>query len=149
MLGKLKSIVNKLRNEILQFLPFKALMIRVEGAGASDPTIQLEYNVGSVVRTGAGVYRLTLKQATFYGIPLLDNSVSTLNYSIAPNVNTDAYYVSLSPISSTEADIEVFEIAQGAGNKLQYIPYDIIAGDTVSGSLMLNSDIDGQRLPPE
>ena len=52
MLGKLKSIVNKLRNEILQFLPFKALMVRIEGAGASDPIIQLEYNVDSVVRTG-------------------------------------------------------------------------------------------------
>lgn len=149
MLGKLKSIINKLRNEVIQFLPLKGLMIRVEGNGLGNPIIQLEYNVSSVARTGVGVYRLTISQETFYGIPVIPNSVATLTYDIAPNVNTDAYYVALNVISTTVIDVQVFEAAQGAGNKIQYNPYDILAGDTISGSLLFNSGIREQRLPPE
>lgn len=147
MLGKIKSMVTALRAEIIQFLPLKGMAIRVTGNDTSNPSIISSYNVDSVTRTGVGVYRLVLTQETFFGIGILANAVSTINYSIEPSLNSDLFSVQIDVVSLTEFDIKVYEVAQGTGNRLDISPYDIQVTDTISGSFLLN--INDGRLPPE
>jgi len=67
VIGKLKVMIIRLRNQLISYLPLKGLMLRIEGAGASDPVIKVNYNVLTVVRTGVGIYVITPVQITFFG----------------------------------------------------------------------------------
>lgn len=146
MLGKLKSMISRLRDDLIDYAPIKGLMLAIEGNGASDPTIITGYNIDAVTRTGVGVYEVTLVQNTFYGIAIGDVSVSAIGYTIAPTVTTELYAVSVVSTGALTFDIEVSEVTQGTGNKLDIAPYDIVSGDSVSAALYMN--LGGGELPP-
>jgi len=136
--GKLHSMLENLRRKVIGTTMIKGAMLRLEGNGLSDPTIITAYNIESLGRTSVGVYRGVIQQSTFQGVELISTGIPTLLEVIAPSINTDAFYVRLAPVTGTDFDIEVFEVAQGLGNKIQYTPYDIIAGDIIVASLQLN-----------
>lgn len=138
MLGKFKSLINRNETESINRFPSKAFFAQIEGAGGSDPTVTKDYNSASVVRQGAGIYRATLTQETFEGINLIDNSLPFLSWNIAATGTTDVYQCNISAVSSTQFDINVFEITQGGGSDLVATAYDIIAGDLVNIGLFLN-----------
>ena len=139
MLGKVKSLVSKLRRDVINNVPIKGVMGRIEGNGLSDPTIITSYNLASVVRTGVGVYRATLQQDTMYGIDLLDTGVYAESHSITSDPNTDLHIVRLVPVSSTEVDIEVYAVEQGLGIRIDITPYDFDVGDSISVGLYINA----------
>jgi hypothetical protein len=144
--GKIKSYITKLINNIYNFMPFKAVMLRFEGNGASDPTIEVQYNVTSLVRTGIGAYRITITKPTFLGVSVSNFTVSSITHSVAPSVNSDFFTSEAISVSSTIFDVQVSEVSQGAGNRLDILPYDIIAGDRVHVMLLMSL---GNRLPGE
>lgn len=146
MIGKLKSMISKLRGEVLSFVPVKAMMLKFEGNGASNPTIDTQYNVASVTRSGVGVYAGTLTQGTFFGEDIFAESIFTSSFVIAPSLTSDMFIVSFVATGALTFDVSVLEVVQGAGNRLDFNPYDILAGDFISASLYLNLG-DGS-LPP-
>ena len=144
--GKIKSYITKLINNIYNFMPFKAAMLRFEGNGASDPTIEVQYNITSLVRTGTGVYRITITRPTFLGVSVSNFTVASITHSIAPSVNSDFFTSEAITVSSTIFDVQVSEVSQGTGNRLDILPYDIVAGDRVHIMLLMSL---GNSLPGE
>jgi hypothetical protein len=147
MLGKLRSMINLVRLDVTNFTPLKGMLLAITGAGASNPTIDTKYNVTTVVRTGVGVYRVTAIQGTVFGESLTGNSIILVSHSIQPSAVSEAHFAQLVAVSNTEFDIEVTEMTVGGGNKLEVNPYDIIAGDGVDVSVLINLGIG--KLPPE
>jgi hypothetical protein len=147
--GKLKSMISGLRSSIISSVLLKGSTLRMEGNGASDPTLANTYNAASVIRQGVGVYRVQVKQITFYGVNILDRGTPALSYIITGDPTTDLHSITFQPGSgaANEFDIEVLAIEQGTGNRLDIVPYDLIAGDFVYFSLEVNAG-DGD-LPPE
>lgn len=146
MLGKLKSAISALRDDVVQNFPLKGAMVRIVGNGVGNPTISNTYNIASVVRTGVGVYRGTMTQGSFYGVDLLTNGVFTSGFTIVASANTDNFLVNFTTVSPGIFDCKVYEISQGAGIRLTITPYDILATDTISCALLLN--VNRGRLPP-
>ena len=147
MIGKLKSVIEKLRDDIISFVPLKGMMLSIEGAGASDPTIKTSYNVTSAARTAIGVYQITLKQSTFFGVLIGSKGVPTLSFDIAPSATSDFFTVEIVEVFSNIFELKVFEVAQGTGNRLDITPYDILVNDNINTTILLN--VGNGRLPPE
>ena len=147
MLGKLKSMINILTNEVINFTALKGAMLNIEGAGAGNPVINDSYNVTSVTRTGVGVYNVVPIQNTFYGLDIFTNSTRAANGVIAPTAASDAHFVELKTGVGSTFDIVITEMVQGVGNRIDFNPYDIIAGDNVTVSVLVNSGL-GQLPPP-
>jgi len=132
-IGKIKAMVTELRNDILNYMPIKGVMLKIGGNGiAANPSIIVAYNIASVVRTGIGVYRITLNQSTALGTSILSNGVSSIDFIIAPTVTSELYSAEIVNISTLIFDLITKEGVVGGGNKLEFNPYDIIPGDTVS-----------------
>jgi len=147
MLGKLKSMIIDLRRRIFDFVPLKGMMLSFEGAGASDPAIITSHNVVSITRTGVGVYNVVLKQITVFGVSIISIGIPTVSFNIATTLVSEAHFVSIKDGAGNSFNIFVTEMTVGGGNKLEVNPYDIIAGDEIRASILLNSG--SGELPPE
>lgn len=146
MIGKIKSMLTAFARDTLNFHPVKGMMIRFEGAGASNPTINTQYNVLTLTREGIGDYKLTPERGTAYGKPLGDVSVLTTGFTIAASIVSEAHFLTVVPDGADAFDILVTEMTVGVGNKLEVNPYDILSGDFVSINIFLNVGT-GQLLP--
>ena len=141
-------MISNLRGDVKDFSVFKGLLLSISGnIATSDPVVNVEYNIASVVRTGIGVYRITAKQDTIFGLLVGANSIVTISHTIQPSAASEAHFVRLVKVSSITFDIEVTEMTVGAGNKLEVNPYDIIAGDGVDTAFLLHLGLG--KLPPE
>ncbi len=138
-------MVSQLRLDVIAYLPLKAVMLNIEGAGGANPIIEANYNIDTVVRTGVGVYRITILQATMFGVSIENNGVPNIGNAIQASLSSDAHDIKILTISPTEFDLIVTEIIQGSGNKLEFQPYDIIAGDDVGLTILLTIR---NELPP-
>ena len=106
------------------------------------------FNLASLTRNGAGVYDGVISQQTFYGVNVLDKANPAISYSIAVTAATEAFHVEYTKTGATTFTIEVFEWIQGAGSKIDLVPYDPdTAGDLVYVT-MLTDLSDGQLPPP-
>jgi len=144
--GKLKSMITNLEKDVLEFTALKGMMLTFTGNGAANPTIVTEYNIASLTRTGVGAYRATLKQGTIYGIDISSIAVLTHGSSIVASAGSDFFSVDGKFATPSDFDITVNEVIQGAGTRLTKQPYDVIASDTVSFSLLVNAG-GGELLP--
>jgi len=132
-IGKVKAMITELRNDVFNYIPIKGAMLKIGGNGiAANPSIIVSYNVASVARTGVGVYRITLNQSTVLGASILSNGVSSIDFIIAPTITSELFSAELVNISALVFDLITKEGVVAGGNKLEFNPYDIIPGDTVS-----------------
>jgi len=145
VIGKLKSMIRRLRGDIISYAPIKGIMLRFEGNGTGNPTILVNYNVASVTRVGVGLYQAVPLQTTMYGQNIVDNSTTTQGFFIQPTAVSEAHFVSVTA-SGANFNINVTELTVGGGNKLEVNPYDIIAGDRISINVFVNAG-DGDILP--
>ena len=147
MLGKLKSLITRFKRDVIEFSPLKGFLLSIEGNGANDPIIITGYNISTVVRTGVGVYRITVSQATMFGQPIGVNSAIINSHTIQPSIVSEAHFVTLVSVSAGVFDIEATEMTVGAGSKLEIAPYDIVSGDGIAIVAFLNLGFG--ELPPE
>ena len=147
--GKLKSMINRLRRSVVDSVLLKGVTLNIEGDGVNDPILTNDYNVVSVVRQSTGLYRVQVKQTTFYGVNIFDRGIPNLQLVITSDIATDMHTANflVSGGAANEFDIEVLSIEQGAGNRLDILPFDIETGDFIYMSLEVNAG-DGD-LPPE
>ena len=146
MLGKVRAMINKLQSVLVNTVWFKGFGVSFEGQGAVSPIVGNSYNVGSVVRTGVGVYTVTPTQATFFGVNVIEKSFPTISYAISPSAETALFIVGIVG-SGGDALITVKAAVQGAGNQIDVLPYDLVAGDFISATLLLT--VGTGELPPQ
>ena len=142
-----------LRNSIdldayLQLTPIKVAHLAFTGRSTNGPaTIEYQFNIATLNRTAVGVYEGTLTQNTFYGVDVLDTANPFTDYSLTPNLTTEAFHVDIEITGTGSFTISVFEWVQGAGNKIELVPYDpITAGDLIFVTAL--ADASGGELPP-
>ena len=126
--------LNLLRETLIQALPWKAVFVKVTGAGLADPPIINRYNVTSVTRLGVGLYQATVQSVTILGEPLTDSVYVTGDVAVLPinrPADTEVFIVELidlDPVGLT-FDMQVLGFHSPANAKLELVPYDILAGD--------------------
>ncbi len=145
-IAKLKSMINLVDENIINTTFLKGFAFRLEGQGVSNPLVTVGYNIRSVIRTGKGVYRVTLTQDTFFGFDVIDNALVSNSWNIINDAASDGHFVTLTDVSPGVADITVVNIEQGTGNRIDFNPYDLVAGDFVDIAGMLN--VGSGELPP-
>lgn len=146
MLGKLKSMIASLRDSVINITFLKGLTSRIEGQGVGQPIVTNDYNIESIVRTGVGVYEYTPKQTTFFGGNIVDRGLPSVSLSISSNPATDLHeYTLVAGVGIVT--ISVTAIEQGAGNRLDFLPYDLEAGDYLYLAYLVNAGLG--KLPPE
>lgn len=138
MLGKLKAMITAAQLADSSVYPVKGCMLRFQGAGAANPSVLTSYNC-SVARNAAGVYRVTLAASTAFGVSISTHGVKTLSHLIAPIAATDLFDAQVTIVSATVFDIKTYSIIQGAGTTLTRAAYDIIAGDFIDFSILVNA----------
>lgn len=144
-----KSLKTSLASEFyFQLTPVKAVHFAFEGRSTNGAaTMPYEFNVATLERTAVGVYEGTVKQATFYGIDIFLKANPFVSYSLTNTITTEAFHVDFTPDGLGGFTIEVFEWIQGAGNKIELVPYDPVqAGDLIFCTVL--SDIGNGELPP-
>ena len=146
MLGKVRAMINKLQSMLVNTVWFKGFGVSFQGQGVADPLISNGYNVESITRTGVGVYTVTPTQSTFFGVSIIENSFPTISYAISPSAETSLFIVGIIG-SGGDATITVKAAIQGAGNQIDVVPYDLVAGDFISATLLLT--VGTGELPPQ
>jgi len=119
--------------------PTRGMIVTLKGAGASTPTVITGFNVSNVVRISMGVYQVTLTQSTISGTNIEDISTVTTGHIIAPNLNSDLFYVRATFILPGLVNVEVFEVVQGTGTRIDMSAYDLQIGDTLSVNVLSNT----------
>lgn len=137
---------NKL-NLIESVVPVKGAMLAFTVDGLNEPNVLLKFNIKTnSSRISAGLYEFEIEQLTFKSVDILENSITTLSWVIAPSAVSESYNVAfVSTATPGKFRIQVTVIEQGVGNKLTIVPYDLVIGDKVSLSALLN--IPGTVLP--
>ena len=126
--------LNLLRETMINALSWKAVFVKVTGAGLGDPPIIDSYNVTSVTRLGVGLYQATISSTTILGESLQDKVYVTGDVAVLPinrPVDTEVFtvdLVDLDPVGFT-FDMQVFGFFSPANQKLELVPYDIQLGD--------------------
>lgn len=118
--------------------PTAGCMFRISGNGASNPTIISSYNVTSITRTGAGTYRVTLKQSTVYGVGITSLGVLSAFWKIVPTGSTDSFEVTGTVISATQVDIEVYALTV-SGSKIVRTLYDFVSTDFIHVNALVSA----------
>ncbi len=115
----------------LQFAFIKAMRLLATGNGASNPTIDSQYNVATIARTAAGTYRITLTQNIFWGIALTeDNSMLIPAVKLPSSANAQVQYLYF--VSAGVYDLFVYELSpSGPQGSIIPVLYDLEAGDTM------------------
>jgi hypothetical protein len=138
MLGKVMASIAAFVARGNSVYPVKGAMIRFQGAGGANPTTITSYNC-TVVRNAAGVYRVTVTNSSMLSLALQTDGIKSVHSLIAPTANTAFFDVQVTVVSATQFDIKTYEITQGAGTTLARAAYDIIAGDFIDFSILLNA----------
>lgn len=144
-----KSLRNSVDVELyLELTPVKAVHFAFEGRNTNGPaTMPYSFNVATLERTGVGVYEGTVIQQTFYGVGIFDTANPFISYSFTNTITTEAFHVDFTATRSGGFTIEVYEWVQGAGSKIELVPYDPVqAGDLVFCTVL--SDLGNGQLPP-
>lgn len=144
-----KSLRNSVDVELyLELTPVKAVHFAFEGRNTNGPaTMPYSFNVATLERTGVGVYEGTVSQQTFYGVDIFDTANPFISYSFTNTITTEAFHVDFTATGSGGFTIEVYEWVQGAGSKIELVPYDPVqAGDLVFCTVL--SDLGNGQLPP-
>jgi hypothetical protein len=152
--NRARSIINKkeldsLAEDILNtfsFFPVKACSFLVDGNGVSNPVVQHSYNVSSIVRSGVGIYTVTLLQGTINGQSIQSRHTYTIEHLINPSASSDQYRVEVSSFVGSTLVLSVYAVTVGAGTRLEYTPYDLQVGDSVTFNILMNSG--SGLLPP-
>lgn len=144
-----KSLRNSVDVELyLNLTPVKAVHFAFEGRSTNGAaTMPYSFNVATLNRTAVGVYEGTVSQDTFYGVNVFDKANPFVSYSFTNTIITEAFHIDFTATGSGGFTIEVFEWVQGAGNKIELVPYDPIqAGDLVFCTVL--TDLGNGQLPP-
>ena len=144
-----KSLQTSLSNEVFRLLtPVKAIHFAFPGASVNGAiTPDYEFNVATLTRSAVGVYDGTVSQTTFYGVDIMAKANAFVSYSFTPTVTTEAFHIDFTDNGSGSFTIEIYEWVQGAGNKIDLVPYDpVTAGDLVYCTVL--TDIGNGELPP-
>ena len=145
-----KSIFSNISRELfLQVGVVKSVYFQFTGRSTNGPaTVFNDFNLASLDRTAVGVYEGVATQSTFFGIDVFSTANPFLQYDFSPVAATEAFHIDFtaSPTSG-EFTINVYQWIQGAGNKIDLVPYDPIElDDKVFVSVF--ADISGGILPP-
>lgn len=141
-LAKVRARLVQSVRDYKSWLPAKTVLLRIEGAGAGNPTVTNDYNVASVTRTGAGIYEVTVSQPTYFTVNALANSVFAHSSIIDPL--TSSYQVETVVTGTSTFEIRVYELTV-SGAAVQRGAYDILAGDFVDVQALFSIN---DNLPP-
>lgn len=122
-------------NVLNNFSWFRPYAMAFEGRSTNGPvTFSLNYNIASGSRVGVGEYEFTLDTITYDSEDLLDTTQAVTSHLIADSVTSEAYYVSVDIIDASLGtfSVSISAVAQGAGSKLAYTPYDPLSTDLVN-----------------
>lgn len=141
-LAKIRARLTQSVRDYKAWLPAKGVLLTIEGQGAGNPILTNPYNVASVVRTGVGVYQVTISQETYFTRNVLTNSIITTSSIIAPL--TTSYDMRTVVTGANTFEIRVYQLAV-LGALVARNPFDLLAGDflSVNGVFSINS-----TLPP-
>lgn len=139
------SDISDLNTNIFEWFPVKACAFSIDGDGANDPTINHSYNVTSIVRTGTGVYDVTLTQSTVNGTDIADRATYAIAWKIADSGNTELFRVEVDSFAGSTLTINVYEVTANVAD-LEYTAYDFIAGDNITLTVLMNAGTGA--LPP-
>lgn len=137
MLGKVLASIADLSRRMRATTPALGMLLRITGNGAANPTVVSSYNVASAVRTGVGVYRITLSQSAISGKSITGLGAIALTWSIAPTA-TAAFSVVPTVISATVIDLEVYSLGVSGAN-ITRTAYDIIASSTIHATVPVSA----------
>ncbi|MFV2055128.1 MAG: hypothetical protein ACC707_01620 [Thiohalomonadales bacterium] len=120
-------------NRLLDISALKGLVFKFKGAGAVDPTIVTSFNLASLTRVSVGVYRATYSQKILNGVDVTKDSLHHAGYVFGDN-NDHAIEI-ISTVAGS------FDIRVWQTNSTK-VAYDLVGGDEVSISILLNRSSD-------
>lgn len=141
-LSKIRSRVVQSVRDYKAWLPAKGVLLRIEGAGGSNPLLTNDYNVSSVTRAAPGVYEVTVSQASYFTQNMLGNSVFAHSKIIAPLTSSFDIEAVVTGVDTFE--IRVYEMVV-VGASVQRGAYDLLAGDFVDCQALYSIN---STLPP-
>lgn len=104
--------------------PICGFTLKLTGAGSSNPSLSNAFNISTVVRLGAGSYRITLAESTKAGKSVLANAM--LNEK--SNISGDTFVKTrFAVVDSTKLDLTVFSLS----NTFTAVAYDLTSADTI------------------
>jgi len=133
-------------NDLFEFFPVKACSFLIAGNGVLNPVIQHSYNVNGIVRSGVGIYTVTLTQGTINGQSIQSRHTYAIEHLISPSASTDQFRVQVTSFAGTTLVLSVHEVTVGGGSSLVYTPYDLQIGDSVTFNILMNAG--SGLLPP-
>jgi len=128
----IKTELDLIRERVVNAVPWKAFYLKVFGNGASDPTVENEFNIDTVTRVGAGLYRVTLTVAVIGTTEVLAEVYPSFQVAVAvPIIDTEYYVAELMNINSPAGifDIQVWGFFVPNNGKLTLVEYDLLAAD--------------------
>lgn len=144
-----KSLLSSLNlDTFLQIGTVKSAYFQFTGRNTNGPATFLnDFNLDFLNRTAVGVYEGKAKQATFYGQNVFDTANPSISYDFTVTASTEAYHVDFTASTTGDFTISIYEWVQGAGNKIELVPYDPIqAGDLVFVTVLC--DLGNGMIPP-
>lgn len=141
-LAKIRARLTQSVRDYKAWLPAKGVLLRIEGAGASNPVVTNDYNVASVTRTAPGVYEVTVSQADYFTQNMLSNSVFAHSKIIDPL--TSSFDVETVVTGADTFEIRVYEMVV-VGASVQRGAYDLLAGDFIDCQALYSIN---STLPP-
>lgn len=141
-LAKIRARVVQSVRDYKAWLPAKGVMLRIEGAGAGNPTVTNDYNVSTVTRTAPGIYQVTVSQADYFTQNMLSNSVFAHSKIIDPL--TSSFDVETVVTGADTFEIRVYEMIVMLTNVTRSA-FDLQAGDFVDVQALFSIN---STLPP-
>lgn len=139
---ELSEAVEESFDRILEIAWLKAFALSFTGRNTNGlVTMSQDYNIATGNRVAIGIYEFTLIQTSFSGSNILDNITGATSHTFTPNVTTELFAVDIQTagLASDTFRILIYEVVQGAGNKLDILPYDpVTVGDLALISGLLN-----------
>lgn len=102
--------------------------------GSNNLVYTSAYNINDLAssRTGVGVYRFTLAQATYFTENVITNSTVSVDTLIAPTATSETFVVELVEAGTDTFDIKVYEVVLNVSNILVKQAYDLLPGDIIN-----------------
>lgn len=141
-LAKIRARVVQSVRDYKAWLPAKGILLRIEGAGASNPVVTNDYNVSTVTRIAPGVYQVTVSQSDYFTQNMLSSSVFAHSKIIDPL--TSSFDVETVVTGASTFEIRVYEMVV-VGASVQRGAYDLQAGDFVDVQVLFSIN---STLPP-
>ena len=123
---------------VVTAVPWKAVMAYIQGVnpGTVNPTYTNSYNVASIVRTGVGLYRVTLQFPVVQGITVLPLVYPLYTLQVAPAnypLDTKLFLMQFIPVDANLGifDVQIIAATEGANGKITLVNYDLKTGDAL------------------